>query len=232
LEEWKDWLTDPAVAPVAFQFGTRPLLTRESPISDEWKQRLLTLKKGDVALNRFSPTGFYSSAVSNAFLEDLEARGQRQVAYSSQPIGEHDTALPIGARGRPVYLTAADKKRAEAWIAAGHTEAMKTPDSTVIFVTPEQANRIRRDQIDCMGCLSACLFSNWAQGEQGSTGKKADPRSFCIQKTLQDIAHGGDVERQLMFAGHNAYRFSEDPFYANGFIPTVGDLVARLRTGD
>ena len=24
-----------------------------------------------------------------------------------------------------------------------------------------------------------------------------------------------------MFAGHNAYRFATDPFYANGFIPTV-----------
>ena len=24
-----------------------------------------------------------------------------------------------------------------------------------------------------------------------------------------------------MFAGHNVYRFREDPFYANGFVPTV-----------
>jgi len=232
LREWEDWIDNDELGPIAFQFGTRPLLTQESPISEEWKQRLLALQKGDVALNRFSPTGFYSSAVSNAFLAELESRGERQIAYSSQPIGEHDTALPIGARGRPVYLTAADKKRAEAWIAAGYSEAMKTPDSTLIFVTAERANLIRRDQIDCMGCLSACLFSNWAQGEQGSTGKKADPRSFCIQKTLQDIAHGGDVEQQLMFAGHNAYRFGEDPFYAGGFIPTVGELVARLQTGD
>ena len=40
-----------------------------------------------------------------------------------------------------------------------------------------------------MGCLSACLFSNWAQNEEGTTGKKADPRSYCIQKTLQEISH-------------------------------------------
>jgi hypothetical protein len=35
-----------------------------------------------------------------------------------------------------------------------------------------------------------------------------------------------------MFAGHNAYRFAGDPFYSNGFIPTVKELVERLQTGD
>jgi hypothetical protein len=102
----------------------------------------------------------------------------------------------------------------------------------VIFVTPEKAREIRADQIACMGCLSQCQFSNWAENEDGTTGRKPDPRSYCIQKTLQDIAHGGDVENQLMFAGHNAFRFRQDPFYANGFIPTVKELVARIRTGD
>ena len=83
-----------------------------------------------------------------------------------------------------------------------------------------------------MGCLSACYFSNWSENESGSTGRKADPRSFCIQKTLQSIAHAGDVDSQLMFAGHNAYRFKTDPFYANGFIPTVRELIDRLKTGE
>ena len=35
-----------------------------------------------------------------------------------------------------------------------------------------------------------------------------------------------------MFAGHNAYRFKDDPFYAGGFVPTVGQLVERLQTGN
>ena len=83
-----------------------------------------------------------------------------------------------------------------------------------------------------MGCLSACQFSNWAQNEARTTGRKADPRSFCIQKTLQAIRHSDDVEFQLMFAGHNGYRFASDPFYANGYVPTVRDLVERLQTGD
>jgi len=232
LREWADFIGNPDLGPVCFQFGTRPLLTAESPISPEWKARLLSLHSGDVLLHRFSPTGFYSSAVLNPFLSELEGRSHRQVAFSTTAVGEHDTPFGVGARGRLVYLTAADKEHAEAWVREGYSEAMRTPDSTLIFVTPEKGREIRADQIACMGCLSACLFSNWAQNEQGTTGKKADPRSFCIQKTLQDIAHVGDVDGQLMFAGHNAYRFADDPFYAGGFIPTVRQLVDRIRTGD
>ena len=36
------------------------------------------LRPGDVDLQRFSPTGFYSSAVSNDFLRELHARSDRQ----------------------------------------------------------------------------------------------------------------------------------------------------------
>ena len=35
-----------------------------------------------------------------------------------------------------------------------------------------------------------------------------------------------------MFAGHNVYKFRDDPFYSNGFIPTVRQLVERIATGD
>ena len=101
----------------------------------------------------------------------------------------------------------------------------------MVFVTPDSALTIKKDQIDCMGCLSQCQFSNWEQ-HSGTTGKRADQRSFCIQKTLQNIADGAMVENELMFAGHNAYKFGEDPFYANGFVPTVKQLVDRIATGD
>ena len=232
LREWDHWLDNPELGPVAFQYGTRPLLTVESPISAAWKHRLLTLQEGDILLHRFSPTGFYSSAVKNEFLGELGERLRHQIAYTVEPVGEHEAELPIGARRRLVYLTPSDKAHAEAWIAAGFSEAMRTPDSTLIFVRPDKAEEIRKDQTDCMGCLSACLFSNWAENEAGTTGKKSDPRSFCIQKTLQNIAHGDDVEHELMFAGHNAYRFASDPFYADGFVPTVRQLVERIQTGD
>jgi hypothetical protein len=39
------------------------------------------------------------------------------------------------------------------------------------------------------------------------------------------------LDHNLMFAGHNAYRFGSDPFYSNGFIPTVRELVERILTG-
>ena len=232
LREWQDWIDNPELGPIAFQFGTRPLVTKESPISEDWKQRLVTLKEGDVFLNRFSPTGFYSSAVRNGFIQELIERNERQVAFSRDPVGEHTEVLAIGARGRTVYVTPADLRRAHSWINAGFTEAMRTPDSTLVFVSPDKSREIRIDQQSCMGCLSACRFSNWAENEEGTTGRLADPRSYCIQKTLQSIAHGGSVDQNLMFAGHNAYRFASDPFYSNGFIPTVKQLVERILTGD
>ena len=231
LSDWGHWLDNPQIGPIAFQFGTRPLLTQESPISDAWKKRLLTLKKGDIFLNRFSPTGFYSSAVNNAFMQDLNERSGRQVAYSHEAVGAHTESFQVGVVGNPVFLTSADKERVQAWQSQGFTKTLRTPDSTLIFVTPESAKHIITDQTNCVGCLSACLFSNWSQNEEGTTGRMTDPRSFCIQKTLQSISHGGDIEHALMFSGHNAYRFGEDPFYANGFIPTVKQLVDRIVTG-
>jgi nitronate monooxygenase len=236
LEEWEDWIDNPDLGPIAFQFGTRPLLTQESPISDAWKQRLTTLKEGDVFLNHFSPTGFYSSAVNNEFIQELRHRSERQVAYALEPVGEHVAEYGVGPRRRIVYLTPGDRAHVQSWEADGFTEAMRTPDTTLVFVTPEKAQEILADQVACMGCLSTCRFSNWSQHEAGhSTGKKADPRSFCIQKTLQDIAHepgdGSGLDNNLMFSGHNAYRFGRDPFYSNGFIPTVKELVERILTG-
>lgn len=232
LKEWKDWIGNPELGPIAFQFGTRPLLTRESPISDAWKKKLLTLKKGDVFLNRFSPTGFYSSAVRNGFMQELIERSDRQIPYTTAPEGDFTDAFATGPVGRPVYVSAADKARAEAWKAQGFSEAMRTPDSTIVFVAPEKKRAIVDAQTACMGCLSACAFSNWSCNEAGTTGHMPDPRSFCIQKTLQSISHGGDVDKALMFAGHNAYRFADDPFYANGFIPTVKQLVERIASGE
>ena len=231
LADWEHWLDNPEIGPIAFQFGTRPLLTQESPISKAWKNRLLTLKKGDVFLNKFSPTGFYSSAVNNAFLEDLKERSERQVAYSHEKVGAHSESFQVGVVGHPVFLTPADMARVQAWQSQGFTKALRTPDNTLVFVTPQTAKQILTDQTNCMGCLSACGFSNWSQNEKGTTGRKPDPRSFCIQKTLQNISHGGDIENALMFSGHNAYRFAQDPFYADGFIPTVKQLVDRIATG-
>ena len=46
LDEWEDWIDDKGLGAIAFQFGTRPLLTQESPIGAAWKKRLLPLAGG------------------------------------------------------------------------------------------------------------------------------------------------------------------------------------------
>ncbi|PZO90674.1 MAG: nitronate monooxygenase [Sphingomonas sanxanigenens] len=232
LRDWNDWIDNPELGQIAFQFGTRPLLTRESPIPDEWKAKLMEIEEGEVLLHRFSPTGFYSSAVRNPFLRNLEARSDRQIAFSGEAAGDHQFQLDVGVKGRNFWVTRGDLLRAREWDAHGFTSALKTPDNTLVFVTPEERDVIRKDQADCMGCLSQCAFSSWADNETNSTGRLADPRSFCIQKTLQDIAHGGPTQDNLMFAGHGAYNFKRDPFYSNGFVPSVKQLVDRILTGD
>src|SRR3546814_4432690 len=45
LKEWEHWIDNPELGQIAFQFGTRPLLTKESPIPAEWKARLMTLEE-------------------------------------------------------------------------------------------------------------------------------------------------------------------------------------------
>jgi NAD(P)H-dependent flavin oxidoreductase YrpB (nitropropane dioxygenase family) len=232
LKEWENWIDNDELGQIMFQFGTRPLLTQESPIPAGWKARLMTLEEGDILLHRFSPTGFYSSAVRNPFLRWLEERSHRQIAFTKEELGDHAFELDVGVGNKKNYwVTKGDLQHAREWYAAGFTEAMKSPDETLIFVTPEDKQIIRKDQSDCMGCLSQCAFSSWADNEKNSTGRLADPRSFCIQKTLQEIAHGGSTEQNLMFAGHSAFRFKTDPFYSNGFVPTVKQLVDRILTG-
>ena len=233
LRDWSHWLDNPEIGPIVFQYGTRPIVTQESTVPEAWKRKLLTLKEGDVFLNNFSPTGFYSSAVNNDFIKELRDRGERQIPYVTAPDNHMATPLALGPRGREVFVTPEDREKAISWIEQGFTEALKTPDDTLIFVDPAKAEEIRKDQVDCMGCLSHCRFSNWKDHDDYKTGKKPDPRSFCIQKTLQDIAiNTGDIDNNLMFSGHNAYKFRDDPFYSGGYIPTVKELVNKIMEGN
>ena len=232
LRDWEDWIDNEELGPIAFQFGTRPLLTKESPISDDWKTQLGQLQEGDVYLNRFSPTGFYSSAVRNEFIQELVARSERQVPFSMERTDVLTHEYLFGIRKRKLYVSEQDLQRTKEWESQGFTKAMQTPDDTLIFVTPEQSGVIVKDQQDCMGCLSHCRFSNWKDQAPFRTNHKPDPRSFCIQKTLQSIGHSGDTLRNLMFAGKSAFNFATDPFYRNDFIPTVKQLLERIRTGN
>lgn len=230
LRDWNDWVDNPELGQIAFQFGTRPLLTVESPIPQEWKDHLRTLEEDDVLLQKFSPTGFYSSAVRNPFLRSLEARSQRQISFAKAQ-GE-ETPVLLEVDRKKYWVAAADAGKAQAWIDTGYSSALKTPDDTLVFETPEMRRVIQKDQADCMGCLSHCGFSAWKDHDDFTTGYLADPRSFCIQKGLQNIAHGESIEENLMFAGHVAFNFKTDPFYSNNFTPTVQELVERILAGD
>src|SRR3546814_18898419 len=82
LRDWNDWIDNPELGRIAFQFGTPPLLPPESPIPQGWKDRLTTLPDGDILLHRFSPTGFYSSSFSYPFLPILDTRSLLPLPFS------------------------------------------------------------------------------------------------------------------------------------------------------
>jgi hypothetical protein len=234
LRDWAHWFDNPDVGLIAFQYGTRPLLTKESPIPQGWKDKLTTLTEGDVLLHRFSPTGFYSSAVRNNLLNQLEGRSERQVEFRRKAVVDEAFNTEVLVGKKKYFVKEDDKPKVLSWVDQGFDTSMRTPDDTLILVEADKAVSIRQDQKDCMGCLSQCKFSNWSQNPDTnySTGRGADPRSFCIQKSLMDIAHGGSLDDNLMFAGHAAFNFGTDPFYSNGFVPTVKELVERILTGD
>ncbi|MFL1780581.1 Nitronate monooxygenase [Candidatus Hepatincolaceae symbiont of Richtersius coronifer] len=232
IKEWEGYLDNKDIGLVAFQFGTRPILTQESPIPAAWKQLLLTLREGDISLHKFSPTGFYSSAINNQFLQNLKAINERQMFASRKQEGNFTREIASGNGVTVLYVTEEDYSRAMDYIQQGYDILLRTPDKSVIFVNKANAQQIKADQIACMGCLSACRFSGWAENEEGSTGIAPDPRSFCIQKTLQDISHDGRVDDNLLFSGHYAYRFAQDDYYKNGHIPTIAELVDLISKGE
>ena len=195
LDEWTDWLDNPELGQIVFQFGTRPLLTQESPIPDGWKARLMTLKPGDISLHKFSPTGFYSSAIRNPFLRELELRSERQVAFSTTATGDHQFLLDVGVGRKSYYVTRDDLLHAREWYARGATEALKTPDNTLVFVSAAERQIIRKDQTDCMGCLSQCAFSSWADTETNTTGRLADHARSASRRRCR-TSHTAAIPRQ------------------------------------
>ena len=229
LSDWDDYIDNPDIGKIAFQFGTRPMITKESPISDAWKKVMMQVKKGDVILQKFSPTGFFSSAIKNTFLENLMRRKDGEVAFSHEQTEEFNHPLTIRVN-KTVYIKGADAAKAERQLSAGYTEIQETPDSTVVFMTPEEVKQMKADRAACVGCLSQCQFSTWSKAK-GTTGRLPDPRSYCIHKTLYDVGHGGSIKDNLLFAGHQVYRFATDPLYRDG-IPSVRELIEKIKKGE
>ncbi len=228
LDDWQDYIDNPDIGKIAFQFGTRPMITKESPISDAWKKLMLQVKKGDVILQKFSPTGFFSSAIKNTFLSRLMERKQGEVSFSHEATEEFSQPLSM-SETKTIFIRPQDSEKAMNQIKAGFTEIKETPDNTVVFLTPDEWVQMKEDRKNCVGCLSQCQFSSWSQA-RGSTGRLPDPRSYCIHKTLYDVSHNGSIVDNLLFAGHQVYRFATDPLYRNG-IPSVKELIERIKSG-
>ena len=53
--------------------------------------------------------------MGNGFLAELRERSERQVAFTTEPVGEHVAEYGVGPRKRTVYLTYADHERAKDW---------------------------------------------------------------------------------------------------------------------
>jgi NAD(P)H-dependent flavin oxidoreductase YrpB (nitropropane dioxygenase family) len=239
LRDWERLLDNQEIGPIAFQIGSRDLLTQESPVVDEWKHLLLTLKEGDVALNKFSPTGFYSSAYKNAMIRELYQRSERQVPFASGP--DENMTQRVEGPGVPIrgyHVTPQDKVKVDAWNVEGFNVPLRTPDNTLIFVTQDKAREIQEHKTDCVGCLATCKLSAWSENSEKkyTTGKRPDPRVHCIRKGLLGAIQGLNLDKQLIFAGYNSYKSGNDPFYrdesGNVFFPTVKQLIERLMTGN
>ncbi len=195
LREWEHWIDNPELGPIAFQFGTRPLLTEESPIPRglEGAAARRSRKATSCSTASARPASI-RSAVRNSFLRNLEERSERQIAYSRVEAGEHTVAARRRrASGKNFWVTPNDLDRVAR---VGRRRALPRrsarPTTRWSSSAPPERGRSAQDQAACMGCLSRSAASPTGRTTTTtSTGRLADPRSFCIQKTLQDIAHGG-----------------------------------------
>ncbi len=239
LRDWERWLENSEIGPIAFQVGSRDLLTQESPVSDDWKHLMLVMKEGDVTLNKFSPTGFFSSTYKNSMIRNLYERSERQVPFST--VADDNMTERLEGPGVPAkgyFVITKNKVAVDAWKAQGFDIPLRTPDDTLVFVTRKQNREIKLAKAECVGCLSTCKLSTWSENpaKKHTTGKLPDPRVHCIRKGLLGAIQGLDLDKQLIFAGHNTYKSGEDPFYRgeNGsvFIPSVKQLIERLLTGN
>lgn len=231
LADWQDYIDNPEVGKVGFQFGTRPLLTKESPISDAWKKLLLNLNLGDVVIQDFSPTGFLSSAIKNTLLCKLFDRSKNQVPFSKEKNEEYSEPVCY-SKTKTYYVKKEDMKIVEKQKQRGYTAMSETPDGTLIFMPLDEKIKNMDDIKDCCGCLSACKFSAWtSHSKNGTTGKLPDLRSFCIRKSLIEVGHAGSLIDNILFAGKNACKFKNDPLFANNHLPTIKELIETLKKG-
>ncbi len=112
--------TIPTSGPIAFQFGTRPLLTKESPVSDGWKRALLMLKPGDVTPQSLQPDRLLllggQQRLPSRTDRAQRAAGRLQPRAGRRTRPRRSRSAPAGA---PSTSPRPTTRRAAAWLAAG-----------------------------------------------------------------------------------------------------------------
>ncbi|MBE6443462.1 MAG: nitronate monooxygenase [Alphaproteobacteria bacterium] len=229
LSDWQDYIDNPEIGNVGFQFGTRPLLTKESPISQAWKKLLTTLDLGDVVIQDFSPTGFLSSAIKNSLIMKLFDRTEKQIPYSKEQNAEFSEPISY-SKNTTYYIRKQDLAIVEQQKNKGYCCLSATPDNTLVFLTKVEKAQAVEDIRECCGCLSACKFSSWSS-HTGTTGKLPDLRSFCIRKSLIEVGHKGNILDNILFSGKNAFKFKDDPLFKGANWPSVKELIEAIKKG-
>ena len=189
LEEWEDWIDNPDLGPIAFQFGTRPLLTQESPIGDAWKQKLLTAQGRRRFPQQVQPDRLLLVGGHNAYIQELRQRSEHQVAYSMEPVGEHTASV---RRGTPAAyrLSHPDGSGPRRTLGSGTASPrpLRTPDGTLVFVTARALGDILRDQ-PIAWAASASAASPTGRSTRQATpleeGRSAQP--FAYRKRWQAV---------------------------------------------
>lgn len=229
LNDWQDYIDNPEIGNVGFQFGTRPLLTKESPISQAWKKLMLHLNIDDVVIQDFSPTGFLSSAIKNNFIRKLFERTNNQVPFSKEQTEEFSEPI-VYSKNVTYYVKKEDLPKFDEQAKKGRVCLSATPDNTLIFLTKDEKAQDMDDIANCCGCLSACKFSSWSS-HTGTTGKAPDLRSYCIRKSLIEVGHKGSILDNILFSGKNAFKFKTDPLFNHGSWPTIKELIETIKKG-
>ena len=155
------------LGPIAFQFGTRPLLTRESPIPEAWKKRLLELAARRRAAAPLQPdrlllVGGQERLPATTWSE----RSERQVAVRRRrrmPSTAATEFFAYGRSGHGVYLTRPEDHGAGPGLARrglhpADAHAGRHPD---LRRRPRTRARSAAIRPTAWAACSHCKFSNW-----------------------------------------------------------------------
>ena len=106
---------------------------------------------------------------NNGFIHELRERNDRQVAYSVEA-GRRACGRVRRRRAQAPGLSDAARPRACAELGWRRASPRRCARRIRRWSSSRRRRRTRScaDQINCMGCLSACQFSNWAQNEPGT----------------------------------------------------------------